>query len=190
MALAFQSASSLENARLHSKAVELASTDGLTGLANRRTFQVRLEEEIDRSERYQHPFTLMILDIDHFKKVNDTHGHPAGDVVLRELARLLKAAVRTVDFVARYGGEEFVILLPETGGTHSREIAERIRTRAAKTPVTLPDGKEISFTISLGVACYPSCGKAAADIVDRADQALYIAKQSGRDRVCLYRETS
>ncbi len=189
VALAFQSASSLENARLHSKSVEMATTDGLTGLANRRAFQVRLEEEVDRSERYQHPFTLIILDIDHFKKVNDTHGHPAGDVVLRELARLLKAAVRDVDFVARYGGEEFVILLPETGGTHVREIAERIRSRTAKTPVKLPDGKEISFTISLGVACYPSCGRTGPELVDRADQALYVAKQSGRDRVCLYRET-
>ncbi|OGW61957.1 MAG: hypothetical protein A2V83_05550 [Nitrospirae bacterium RBG_16_64_22] len=188
-ALAFQSASSLENARLHSRAVEMATTDGLTGLANRRAFEARLEEEVDRSERYQHLFTLMILDIDHFKNVNDTHGHPAGDVVLRELARLLKAAVRTVDFIARHGGEEFVILLPETGGTNGREVAERIRARAAKTPVKLPDGTEISFTISLGVACYPSCGKAAPDLVDRADQALYIAKQSGRDRVCLYHET-
>lgn len=188
-ALAFQSASSLENARLHARAVELATTDGLTGLSNRRAFQVRIEEEVDRSERYQHPFTLMILDIDRFKNINDTHGHPAGDVVLRELARLLKAAVRTVDFVARYGGEEFVILLPETGGTHAREIGERIRTRTSKMPVTLPDGKEISFTISLGVACYPSCGRKASEIVERADQALYIAKQSGRDRVCLYWET-
>jgi diguanylate cyclase (GGDEF)-like protein len=189
VALAFQCASSLENARLHAKAVELATTDGLTGLANRRTFQMRIEEEVDRSERYQHSFTLMILDIDHFKKVNDTYGHPAGDVVLRHLARLLKAAVRNVDFVARYGGEEFVILLPETGGTHAKDIAERIRTKTAKTPAVLPDGKEISFAISLGVACYPTCGRKAAELVERADQALYIAKQSGRDRVCLYRET-
>lgn len=188
-ALAFQSASSLENARLYARTLELAASDGLTGLANRRAFQERLEEEVDRSERYQHSFTLMILDIDHFKKVNDTYGHTAGDVVLRGLAGLLKAAVRTVDFVVRYGGEEFVILLPETGGTHGREVAERIRKQTARTSVTLPDGKEISFTVSLGVACYPACGRKASDLVERADQALYIAKQSGRDRVCLYWET-
>lgn len=187
--LAYQSAAALENARLHTKTMELATTDALTGLTNRRVFDGRLCAEVDRAGRYQHPLSVLMLDIDHFKRVNDTYGHPAGDAVLQGLAGLLVKQVRTVDLAARHGGEEFVVLLPETDGGRAKGVGERIRKAVAGTPFLLPDGKEIPVTVSIGVACYPACGGSAPELFERADQALYIAKQAGRNRVCLYRET-
>jgi len=181
-------AGAIDNARLHARAVEQSVTDALTGLNNRRLFDVRLAEELERSKRFGKPFSLMMLDIDQFKRINDSLGHEAGDIVLKTLAGILLKQVREVDFVARYGGEEFMFVLPEIDGSGAKLVAERIRRAVAGTPFRLPDGREIGVTVSLGIACYPRCAEDVGDMLRRADQALYAAKQGGRNRVVLYRE--
>ena len=181
-------AGALENARLHAKTLSLATTDTLTGLFNRRLFDERLNGEMQRSHRYGKSFSLMMLDIDHFKKVNDSYGHPAGDAVLRQLAAVLREQTREVDTVARYGGEEFVIVAPESDGSSAKLVGERIRKAVAGTAFILPDGREIGVTVSIGIACYPRCADGAEAMIERADKALYLAKREGRNRVYLYRE--
>ncbi len=177
-------AGAIHNARLHAQTQDMATTDALTDLYNRRALDARLECEILRSQRYSKPFSLMMLDIDHFKKVNDTHGHAAGDSVLRQLGALLIDETRDVDIVARYGGEEFVITLPETTIEPAKQVAERIRSRIADAPFTLPHGETIHLTISIGVSCFPNAAAAKSEeILERADRALYIAKRLGRNRV-------
>jgi diguanylate cyclase (GGDEF)-like protein len=155
----------------------LATTDGLTGLKNRRAFQERLDEEFQRAARYQTPLSVVLLDVDHFKSYNDTYGHPAGDEVLRTLARLLQSACRETDIVARYGGEEFVALLPLTPAAQAMELAERMRStlEQAAWPSRL-------ITASLGVADNTRADNSAA-LVAQADAALYASKQAGRNRV-------
>lgn len=182
---ALQSATAIENARLYTKTVEMATTDGLTGLVNRRVFQERLAEEFARSERYSRPFSLFMIDIDYFKDINDTYGHQAGDSVLQSLGSLLKKTTRNVDIVARYGGEEFAVILPETDEASAKLASERVRASVTHTPFLLSDGKEIALTVSIGVAAYPRCGNIKEEIINRADQALYLAKQTGRNRVCV-----
>jgi diguanylate cyclase (GGDEF)-like protein len=181
-------AGAIENARLHARARRQAVTDELTGLANRRHLDQRLGEEIVRAQRYAKPLSLLILDIDHFKAINDGYGHKAGDEALRALAQVLRGEVRDVDLVARYGGEEFVLVLPETDGTGAELSAERIRRAVARHPFRLPDGREFGITVSVGLAGYPECAASAAELMTRADQALYTAKQAGRNRVVLYRD--
>lgn len=177
-----------ENTLLHSKTVRLAETDALTGLLNRRAFEDRIKVEHQRSQRYGKAFSLMMLDIDHFKKVNDTYGHVAGDAVLKSLAAILTQQVRDIDSVARFGGEEFVIILPETDGSGAKIMAERIRKTIAGSPFTLPDGVKIDVTVSIGISCFPHCAINTEALLERADQALYLAKNSGRNQVFLYRE--
>ena len=189
LTLAVQSATAVENARLYAMTVEMATMDSLTGLNNRRVLQGRLDEEIERSDRYQHPFAVLMIDIDHFKQVNDTFGHAAGDSVLRGLARILKSQIRNVDIAGRYGGEEFVVILPETDRIRGKGVAEQIREGVSRASFLLSDGRESGITVSVGVTCYPECSRTAADLIDKADQALYIAKKEGRDRVRLYSET-
>lgn len=179
----------LENARLHAQVEAEARIDALTGLLNRRTFDRRLAAEHSRASRFGKPYALALLDIDHFKRINDSHGHLAGDAVLKQLGQILARQFREVDVVARYGGEEFVVILPEIGGSVAKSVAERVRRAVAATPFILPDGGEIGVTVSIGVSCYPNCAASAEDAVSTADQALYIAKQAGRNRVLLYRET-
>lgn len=181
-------AQAVENARLHARTDREARTDALTGLLNRRVFDRRLDEEQRRAARYGKPYALMMIDIDHFKRINDSYGHPAGDAVLKTVGRVLTEQFRDVDIVARYGGEEFVAILPEIGGTTAKGVAKRVCRAIAGTPFTLPDGREIGVTVSIGVSCYPSCAVDAAAAVDTADQALYTAKLAGRNRVLLYRE--
>lgn len=182
-------AGAIENARLYRRAEDQARTDVLTGLYNRREFDERLDAEFRRAQRYSKPFAFLFLDIDNFKQVNDTYGHDAGDAVLKALAEVLIKQFRDVDILARYGGEEFVVMLPEIDGGTAKGVAERVRRAVAATPFRLPDSGEIAVTVSIGVSCYPACASTPEGVVSRADQALYIAKQAGRNRVVLYRET-
>ncbi len=181
-------AGAIENTRLQEQTRDLAVTDKLTGLHNRRLFDDRIQEEIQRATRYTKPLSLLMIDIDNFKHINDTRGHAAGDVVLQSLGRLLPRLLREVDLSARYGGEEFAIILPETDFVGARLVGERIRRAIAGEHVTLPGGGEFAFTASVGVACFPVCGDKVETLVEHADQALYTAKQEGKNRVCLYRE--
>jgi diguanylate cyclase (GGDEF)-like protein/putative nucleotidyltransferase with HDIG domain len=182
-------ASAIENAQLYARLENEARIDVLTGLYNRRVFDQRLEEEHRRATRYGKPYALMLLDIDHFKRVNDQYGHPAGDAVLTALGRLLAVQVRDVDTAARYGGEEFAVIFPEISGSAAREIAERIRNVIAAMSFALPDGGQISITVSAGISCFPHCAPDARAVVSAADQALYAAKQAGRNCVLMYRDT-
>jgi two-component system, cell cycle response regulator len=146
----------------------------------------RLAAEMDRARRYEHSLALLMIDLDHFKSVNDTYGHLVGDDVLREVGQFLLRDVRTVDIVARYGGEEFVIVLPEQGEEGAVAIAERLRQRIAEAPlVRTADGDGLHLTVSIGVAIFPSLDVAAADdLLASADEALYRAKANGRNLVC------
>lgn len=182
-------AQAIENARLYVQSQEQARTDALTGLDNRREFQRRLDEEIERALRHDRPLSLLMLDLDHFKRVNDTYGHPAGDEVLRATAARIRTEIRPADHAARYGGEEFVAILPETPAAGARVVAERVRRAVAGAPFRLPDGREIGLTVSIGVLCYPDDANGSRRVVEHADQALYVAKETGRNRVVLYQET-
>ena len=161
----------------------LAITDGLTGLANHRHFQDRLAEEFRRTRRYDLPLSLILLDVDYFKKYNDAFGHPAGDVVLKRVADLLKCAARETDIVARYGGEEFTVILPETDSIGASVLAERIRESIAEA---VWDKREI--TVSVGVVSVRLTSENGAELVEQADQALYTSKSNGRNRVSVYRD--
>ncbi len=162
----------------------LAVTDGLTGLFNRRYFDDLLLSEVRRTLRYKMPLSLILIDLDHFKQVNDTHGHPMGDEVLRNTGRVVLAKVRTTDVAARFGGEELSIILPQTNLAGALELAERLRKLIGEAAHTL-GGVTLRKTASLGVATFDGSGPPLGpeELVKRADQALYKAKQSGRDRV-------
>jgi diguanylate cyclase (GGDEF)-like protein len=171
----------LENARLY----ELAIRDGLTGLTVRRYFLARLQEELDRAHRYRQPFCLLMIDIDHFKKVNDTRGHPAGDQVLRSISARLKNELRSTDLLSRYGGEELVVLLPNQDRQQGFRVAEKLRQAAARRPYTAGEGEPLTLTVSVGVSGYPHDGDEVELLIAKADEALYAAKQSGRNLVRL-----
>ena len=161
-----------------------ANTDGLTGLANRRHFMDRLDSELDRSLRYQRPLSLVLLDLDHFKEVNDSHGHAAGDAVLRATADILRAVSRDVDLAGRIGGEEFGLLLPETPEEGAMALAERVRTRLAQRVYNAGEEGSYRVTGSLGVATRRGAQQLSGDsFLHRADTALYQAKDEGRNRV-------
>lgn len=163
----------------------LAMTDVLTGLLNRRSLFERLREEVDRAKRYRTCISCVMIDLDHFKRVNDTYGHSGGDEVLKETGRVLAESKRLPDVVGRYGGEEFLMLLPETGAKGAEILAERVRTQISSNVVTF--GKHsISVTASLGVATTAAGEVQNADqIVSRADRAMYQAKHAGRNRTIL-----
>jgi diguanylate cyclase (GGDEF)-like protein len=161
-----------------------ATTDGLTGLSNRKAFLAQLAGELSRLDG-RHPCAVVMLDIDHFKRVNDTYGHPFGDEVLRRVAGILGKAVRKGDAAGRYGGEEFVLYLHMTAPEQAQEVAERFR-RMVRQARFLHEGREITVTASLGVACSPAHGRDAGELLKRADEALYLSKNRGRDRVTLY----
>ena len=164
----------------------LASTDTLTGLANRRTLMLRAEQELARAKRYGSELSLLMADIDFFKRVNDTYGHQAGDIVLKKLADVFLLVLRDIDFVARFGGEEFAILLPEANAENALKAAERLRAVVNDTQVSLQQGEMVKFTISVGVASYSSFGNDSIEkLISGADKALYAAKEAGRNRVCL-----
>jgi diguanylate cyclase (GGDEF)-like protein len=160
----------------------LASTDPLTGLLNRRRFEEFALAEIERAQRYGRPLSLLLLDLDHFKRINDLHGHSVGDVALKEAAKRLQAAVRSTDRVARYGGEEMAVLLPETPGPIAQELAERVRRAIGDMPMA-HEGLQLRVTASLGVTEFQITDADLTQLIDRSDTALYQAKQQGRDRV-------
>ena len=167
------------------KARQLAMSDPLTGLLNRRAFLESIQRWLAHFDRYSQPLSLMLLDVDHFKKVNDTYGHDGGDAVLRAIADALPAATRQTDVVARWGGEELVIGLPHTNGLGARVAAERVRRAIAGLVVALPDGRSASVTASVGIAC-AVVGQSIDALISRADEAMYLAKSRGRNRVELH----
>jgi two-component system cell cycle response regulator len=182
---ALEKAYDLEHATSsHAELLELAQTDPLTGTANRRALGARLDAEFERASRYGGELSLLLIDIDDFKRVNDTFGHPVGDAVLVELARIFTREQRTVDLVARYGGEEFVIMLPETGVAGASNFAERLLTKVAAHEFGAPP-QAVRVTISVGIATYPD-GRATdpTQFVAQADAKLYQAKRDGRNRYC------
>ena len=188
--LADDCAIAIHKARLFDETQRLAILDGLTGLANSRHFYNELKKEMERGERYSKPVSLILFDIDDFKKVNDTLGHQVGDNLLRELAQILPTLTRKSDLIARYGGEEFAVLLPETSREHALATAERIRAKVeghVYPGVDLPRGR---MTISLGVATYPYDAATHRDFVRVADIALYAAKRAGKNRVFSYETLS
>jgi diguanylate cyclase (GGDEF)-like protein/PAS domain S-box-containing protein len=172
-----------ERQRLMTELEELARTDPLISMFNRRHFFDLARREIERSRRSGKPLSIILFDLDHFKKINDTYGHPAGDEVLQHVAEHCQAALRFEDILARYGGEEFIVLLPETGLEPAEVVAERLRQVVETAPFTVC-GQNVTITISLGVAGLPP-GKETTieELLSLADSALYISKQSGRNRV-------
>ena len=170
---------------LEKNLIRLAHQDSLTGLMNRRAFLKRLDEEIGRAQRYHSELCYMVIDIDHFKHINDTHGHPAGDAVLKSFAATLREVIRSSDFVGRIGGEEFAVALPNTSLTLGNELAERIRKHIAGQRVQY-GGEHIAYTISIGVSPYLPDHHGSSEVMHSlADSALYDAKNNGRNRVCL-----
>jgi len=161
---------------------ELATQDPLTGVSNRRRFFEAARHEFERARRHKRPLSILMLDVDEFKGVNDCHGHAAGDMMLKALCTVLQASVRKIDFVGRLGGEEFGVLLPEAELPVAAQIAERCR-RAVEASVARDGGKELKFTASFGVAALSDADGSAEDCLRRADAALYRAKQRGRNRV-------
>ncbi len=185
-AVANQTALALEKAKLIAFLENLSITDELTGIANRRHFEWRLAEEVERARRYQYPLSALMLDLDHFKRVNDTYGHQIGDIVLQQIAQRLKRVLRRTDFLARYGGEEFVVLAPQTPADRALILAERLRQVIAESPISVSPDLQLRITISIGVAVFPEHAQNGNELVRAADEALYKAKQTGRNRVCLF----
>ncbi len=166
----------------------LSRTDGLTGLINRRHFDERLELEFSRAVRYRSPLSCLMMDIDHFKKVNDTWGHQFGDVVIRETSGVARRTLRDVDVLARYGGEEIIALLPETPLEEAWRVAERVRQGVEAMRLvcrTVEPAQTVKFTVSIGVATYPGHDiESGQGLLQLADECLYAAKQNGRNQVC------
>jgi diguanylate cyclase (GGDEF)-like protein len=160
----------------------LATHDGLTGLLNRRELNRIMVDEAERSARFGRPFSLVMLDLDHFKRVNDEHGHAAGDQVLQETARRISAQLRKTDRVARFGGEEIAVLLIELGEEAAIEVAERLVEAVREEPYVLKDGTRLEVTISAGLATLPRAADSAEGLMEAADAALYRAKSTGRNR--------
>lgn len=173
----------------HDELVRLSTTDGLTGLYNHREFQKRLGDEIKRASRYKAPLSLLMLDIDNFKRFNDTYGHPAGDIVLRSIGALILREIRSSDFAARYGGEEMAVVLTETGADEAFIFSERIRGAIQQFPVTVLGGETVQVTVSIGIGSFPEDAPDRKTLIDVADQALYFAKTKGRNKSILYRKT-
>ncbi len=171
---------------------EMATTDALTGLSNRRHFFNQMASEVNRHRRHKRDLSCIFMDLDHFKKINDEHGHATGDATLRSVGQLLRKRCRTEDICARYGGEEMVILLPETAQAKAQEVAEDLRQQLAEMAVPLPTGGTLHLTASFGVASLSGDSSrwstASDDLLSRADQAVYRAKDQGRNRVVVAEE--
>jgi len=179
---------SKERIRMMEKLQKLAITDGLTKLYNSRSFYSQLELEVDRFNRYQHPLTLLMLDIDYFKEYNDNYGHLEGDKVLVRFSQIIKSCLRANDSAYRYGGEEFTVILPETAGKEAETVAQRIRAALEAERFSPEKGKDVTITISIGVTVY-QLKEELSTFIQRADKAMYLSKQNGRNKVSvLYAE--
>ena len=180
-----QAGVAVHNVRVHEEAQRLSLTDPLTGLWNYRYLRESLRREVERASRFGRRLAVLVLDLDHFKDVNDTYGHPAGDAVLAEFARRIRIGLREVDFAFRHGGEEFVVLLPETDAFGAAIVAERLAAAVRDRPVRVDgrrSGDQIPISVSIGVAVFPEHDDTAQQVLDAADEALYEAKKAGRDR--------
>ncbi|MEW5946898.1 MAG: diguanylate cyclase [bacterium] len=176
----------VDNVRMHEKIKRFAIVDGLTGLYNHRYFQEQLDKEYSRAQRYSLSLSLLMLDIDNFKRVNDGYGHQHGDTVLKGLSAIIRRSVRDIDIAARYGGEEFVVILPETRKENARFVAERIRAKTEDQHYDL-GGERVKVPVSIGISGYPDDNVSGRlDLIAKADHALYQAKRTGRNRVCLF----
>jgi diguanylate cyclase (GGDEF)-like protein len=180
--LANQAAAALSTIQMKDRIRDMAMRDGLTGLYNRRAFDEQLRHALGREDRQKGRLSLVLLDIDHFKKLNDTFGHPAGDAVLRHTAHVVEHHLRRADEAARFGGEEFALILPHTEEVGAVRLAERVQGAVEKAQLVF-EGARLSVTVSLGVAVWPSDGQDEEALIAAADRALYAAKQAGRNRV-------
>jgi diguanylate cyclase (GGDEF)-like protein len=184
--MAYVSSLALHNAILHREIEKLSITDRLTGLYDHAYFQERLAEEVANAKRYKRKVSLLMLDIDNFKKFNDTFGHPRGDQVLKKIGEVLREVIREGDIAARYGGEEFVVILPETAKAEAVRVAERVRRRIEREK--FEGNKEfplVTQSVSVGVATYPDDALSKGDLIEQADRALYRAKWGGRNKVAV-----
>jgi diguanylate cyclase (GGDEF)-like protein/putative nucleotidyltransferase with HDIG domain len=179
--VALQIAAPVENAQLYTQLEQKSRIDGLTGLFNRRHFEEQLSEEVSRHSRYGDVFSIFMIDLDNFKAYNDTYGHPAGDILLGQIGKIIRSSVRNVDHAFRYGGDEFVVILPQTARDDAYVVAERVRGQIAEEM----EKKAIAVTCSIGLASYPSDGAVADELVYMADNALYRAKRTGGNRIFL-----
>jgi diguanylate cyclase (GGDEF)-like protein len=176
----------ISNARLHQKMVQLSQTDALTGAHNRRSLFAHLDQELERSRRFEHPMAVALVDVDRFREYNEALGHAAGDAVLRTVAKLLGGAVRRVDLVARYGGEEFAVVLARADRAAAVAAAEKLRATVEQAAIPHPASEVRRVTISVGVAVFPEDARELGALVDAADAALFAAKRAGRNVVCAH----
>lgn len=185
--IATEIAKVIDKTLLFRQTKELSITDELTGLYNRRHFNERFEREVQRSNRYKRPVTVLMIDIDYFKNFNDINGHLMGDEILKRVAHTLESNIRKSDFLARYGGEEFVVILPEIDKMHAVVVAEKLRSTIEKKRFPKQENQpNKNLTISLGIATFPEDSKEAKVLIDFADRALYKAKAAGRNRIMSY----
>lgn len=181
----------LSNALQYRTIEKISVTDGLTGLYNHRFFRTQLQRELERAQRFKHFVTLLILDVDYFKKFNDTHGHLAGDSALKKISTIIKNTARRTDLVSRYGGEEFCVILPKVQAEGAIIFGDRLRRKIESAKFHFPDMKHHqNVTVSLGCASFPSDAQVENELIKKADQALYHAKNNGRNRLCLFSEFS
>lgn len=185
--IALNASSSLTKAKIFQKMEKQATIDGLTQISNHRHFQDLMDMEMERAAREKNVVSLLLMDIDHFKKFNDTYGHPVGDLVLKMVSKALQGAVRKTDHIARYGGEEFVVILPQAEGELGRQLAERVRQAIEDIKVPHESGY-LSVTMSIGMCTYPTYSSNKAELIEYADQALYYSKEHGRNMVSLHEE--
>ncbi|MFH1397599.1 MAG: GGDEF domain-containing protein [Candidatus Omnitrophota bacterium] len=184
--LAHQFILGIKRAVLYEKVQELAIRDSLTQILSRRYFLERFSEEVNRSRKFTYSLACLMIDIDYFKDLNDRYGHLVGDVILKEASQIIKDSIRQIDILGRYGGEEFCLALPETKKEEARFAAERIREAIEDEAIRAYD-ENLKITISLGIAMLPEDALDTEALIDKADQALYKAKQAGRNRVCIYK---